>query len=81
MALAKRHGPAKREIFVSGEAKSTGILDMYSEHFQRRGARKDPFCGCRIPKLYTLRRARCFVKFFSRCRCSNSVCKTVFFTL
>ena len=33
---------------------------MYSEHFQRSPARKDPFCGCRIPKLYTLKGAAFF---------------------
>ena len=51
MALAKLHCTAKREIFVSGEAKSAGILALYSEHFQRSPPQKDPICGCRIPKL------------------------------
>ena len=27
---------------------------MYSEHFQRSSARKDPFCGYRIPRLHAL---------------------------
>jgi hypothetical protein len=31
--LAKLLRTAKREISVSDEAKSAGILDMYSEHF------------------------------------------------
>ena len=53
-ALAKLLRTAKSEIFVSGKAKSAGILDMYSEHFQRSPARKDPFCGCRIPDLHAL---------------------------
>ena len=43
---------AKREFFVSDEAKSTGIAAMVSEHFQRSPARKDPFCGYRILMLH-----------------------------
>ena len=33
----------KREIAVSSEAKSAGIMEIYSEHFQRRMARRSPF--------------------------------------
>ena len=65
MALAKLHCTAKREYFVSGEAKSAGILALYSEHFQRSPPQKDPFCGCRIPKLHTLWRA---LKLSTKCR-------------
>ncbi|MBR0355550.1 MAG: hypothetical protein IJK35_09275, partial [Oscillospiraceae bacterium] len=37
-APAKLLGTAKSEIFMSNEAKSAGIPDMYSEHFQRCAA-------------------------------------------
>ena len=45
----------KREIFLSGEAKSAEILELYFEHFQRSMTGKDPFSGCRIPILHALR--------------------------
>ena len=54
MSLAKLLCTAKREDFVSGKAKSAGILAMYFEHFQRSPARKIPFCGCRFPNLHAL---------------------------
>ncbi|MBO4331141.1 MAG: hypothetical protein J5827_03605, partial [Oscillospiraceae bacterium] len=31
---AKLPGIARRDIFVSGEAKSAGIMEIYFEHFQ-----------------------------------------------
>ena len=48
----------KREIFLSGEAKSAEILELYFEHFQRSMTGKDPFSGCRIPSLHALKGGR-----------------------
>ena len=59
IAPAKLLGTAKREILASGKATGAGILAMYSEYRQRRLAREDPFCGCRIPNLHTLKRPLC----------------------
>ena len=66
MPLAKLLRTAKRGCFVSGKAKSAGILDMYSEYFQRSPARKNPFCGCRIPKLHALNAALFFFRFLEK---------------
>ena len=49
-----REATRKREIFLSGEAKSAEIPELYFEHFQRSMAGKYPFSGCRIPTLHAL---------------------------
>ena len=52
--MQDREATRKREIFLSGEAKSAEIPELYFEHFQRSMTGIYPFSGCRLPTLHAL---------------------------